>query len=294
MPPIWALSNGLPTAHLVRAALRAAQLVDATGSPIPVARGAYRVYPSDALYPPEDLRIGERLLLDCGLLMQRDDYLYPTEQIAELIALDEDAAVACLFAEAAVEGTRGTRDVDGDQLGVAVDQVSEGLKLGPDQRDALLLALGRRFDDVKRRELGSRGEDLVVAMARDELDALSRHDLALRVRRVSTISDQLGYDVIAPKVSGTRHLEVKTAGRANPGLFRFFLSRNEHAVGAWDQAWALVACETAGIDDLRLLGWCRASVIEPYLPVDSVGGSWTGAEVELPITSLEPGLPPTA
>lgn len=105
--PPWALPNGLAPAHLIRAALRAASLIDSYGSPVPAARSAYILYPSDALYPPQDLRLGERLLLDCGLLHERDDHLHPTPQLEELVALDADDAAAIVFERAilTVEGT---------------------------------------------------------------------------------------------------------------------------------------------------------------------------------------------
>src|SRR6266568_683965 len=86
--PLWSLPSGLPPAHLIRAALRAGSLIDAYGSPVPAARSAYLLYPSDALYPPEDLRLGERLLLDCGLLLQQDEHLYPTDQLKTLLAVE--------------------------------------------------------------------------------------------------------------------------------------------------------------------------------------------------------------
>ena len=62
----------------LRAALRSGTLIDAFGSPVPAARTAYLLYPSDALYPPEDLRLGERpLLLDCGLLLEQNESSTP-------------------------------------------------------------------------------------------------------------------------------------------------------------------------------------------------------------------------
>jgi hypothetical protein len=95
--PVWSLSSGLPPAHLVRAAIRAGSLIDAHGSPIPAARSAYLLYPSDALYPPEDLRFGEQLLLDCGLLREEDGHLHPTSELGVLVRLEDDEATSIVF-----------------------------------------------------------------------------------------------------------------------------------------------------------------------------------------------------
>ena len=232
--------------------------------------------------------------MDCGLLQERADILYPTSELADLAALDQDEAVATLFARAAVVGAEREPDLVVRQRDEALALLADDLLSRPEQREALLLALGRQFDEMERRELGVRGEEFVVQQARAELEALGRHDLAAAVRRVSAVSDQLGYDVVAPTLIATRRLEVKTMGRREPGLMRFFLSRNEFEVGLRDPAWALVACEVSGEKELSLLGWCRAAAVEPYVPIDSVGGRWAAAEIEVSVALLLPGLPPVA
>jgi hypothetical protein len=44
-------------------------------------------------------------------------------------------------------------------------------------------------------------------------------------------------------------------------------------------------------DEIELVGWCRARALEPYLPVDGEGGTWQSAELEVPTTLFNPGLP---
>ena len=78
--------------------------------------------------------------------------------------------------------------------------------------------------------------------AREELTDLGLEDLAAGVRCLSEISDQLGYDVVAPRLGGKRRLEVKTSARQGDGLFHFYISRSEIDVGLRDEDWALVAC----------------------------------------------------
>src|SRR6266542_4465637 len=162
--PPWALPSGLPPAHLVRAALRAGSLIDAYGSPVPAARSGYLLFPSDALYPPKDLRLGEQLLLDCGLLLEKDGYLHHTVELDAFLALDEDEAASIVFERAVLTVSPDTLDfeVDGKLSGEVAALVKE-LISNPDRREALLLALGRKHDEVLRARLGLRGEEFVVA-----------------------------------------------------------------------------------------------------------------------------------
>jgi hypothetical protein len=291
--PVWTLPSGVPPAQLVRAALRSGSLIDAYGSRVPAARTAYLLYPSDALYPPEDLRLGERLLLDCGLLLREDDLLYPTDELKSLLALEEAEASSLLF-ERAVFATMDLGFDLGFDGALPPDArlVAEGLISDLDRREATLLALGRKHDESLRAALGLQGEEFVAEHARDELTDLGLEDLADGVRCLSEVSDQLGYDVVAPRVGGKRRLEVKTSARGSEGLFHFYLSRGEVDVGLRDEDWALVACEMQVGGGLRLIGWCRASALDPYLPMDAEGARWMSAELTLPATLFNPGLPP--
>ena len=290
--PVWALANGLPSAHLVRAALRSAGLIGAYGSRVRAVQSAYVLYPSDAMYPPNDLRLGERLLLDCGLLLEQEGYLHPTLEIEELLALDEEEAIAIVFERAvlAVPPSVLSFDVDGD-VPAGTRALAEELIPDPERREALLLALGRKHDDASRSALGLRGEEFVVARARHELIELDCPDLASEVRRLSEFADDLGYDIVAPRIGGKRRLEVKTSGRTGEGLIRCFLSRNEIDWGLRDADWALVACRVLANDEIELVGWCRARALEPYLPIDGEGSRWTSAALEIPLTLFESGLP---
>lgn len=298
--PAWTLPSGIPPAHLVLAALRSGSLLDAYGSPVPAARTAYLLYPSDALYPPEDLRLGERLLLDCGLLLQEGDFLYPTDQLKELLAVEETEASSVLFERAVLAAlSRGFAFVIDGAIPLDAFSVAEKLISDLDRREAFLLALGRKHDESFRAELGLRGEEFVAEYARNALTDLGLGNLAAEVRCLSKISDQLGYDVVAPRVGGKRRFEVKTSARQSAGLFHFYVSRAEIDVGLVDPDWALVACQA--VDDggaadggaaMALVGWCRARTLEPYLPIDGEGARWMSAELDIPTTLLEHGLPP--
>jgi hypothetical protein len=61
------------------------------------------------------------------------------------------------------------------------------------RREELLLELARRVDDTLQRLVGEIGEEIAIDAARAELRAMGRPELAREVRRVSLLSDQLGY-----------------------------------------------------------------------------------------------------
>lgn len=274
----------------MRAAIRAASVIDSHGSPIPSAEAAFLLYPSDGLFPPQDLRLGERLLVDCGLLAITDDHLVPTYDLKTLAGLAEPDATAVVF-ELAVRRSLG---VASTPVNPQIEAAATALIPDPERREALLIAMARRHDETVRAVLGARGEEFVASVARDELRTLGREDLADRVRRVSEMSDQLGYDVVAPRILGMRRLEVKTSVATAAGLFRFYLSRAEYEVGLVDSEWALVGCQAEEAGTLSLAGWCRANSLDTYLPSDGQAGRWVSAELSVPLAVLKHGLPPVA
>jgi hypothetical protein len=283
---------GFPPAHIIRAALHAGGLIDAFGSPVPAARSTYLLYPSDALYPPGDLRLGEKVLIDCGLLVEKEGLLFPTPALKELLSIDEDMAISIVF-ERAILAVCSLSHVSLDnELSRRIADVAQELIRNPERREAILISFGRKYDDSLRQTLGLLGEEAVVSQAREELVEIGREDLAAEVRRVSEFADDLGYDIVAPRLNGNRRLEVKTSGRDKPGLLHFFISRTEIEWGLEDSDWALVVCRVSVDNTIEITGWCSAITLEPYLPSDSAGSRWISTELEVPETLFRPGLPP--
>lgn len=278
----------LVTLHVIRAALHVAAILGHADAPIAVARESYWRRATGGVYSPGDLQRGEDLLVSAGMLLRNDGYLTRTPQLTEFAGYDDATAAGVLVARLVRAGAFDGTPADAE---AAVGALIED----PDRREAVLLALGQRFDDAVRREVGSIGEELVVAHARRELEGLGRPDLAEGVRRVSLLSDQLGYDVTAPRVAApVRLLEVKaTLGQSG----EIFVSRNEADTGTRFQDWALVICEVTDLEDRTgsILGWCSASVIAPLLPQDGPGSRWQSAAIEIDRLPLLPGVPrPTA
>jgi hypothetical protein len=284
--PRWAGVDGLPTAYVARAALHAASLIDVEGSLVSQARESYWHKASGGEFSAASIAVGEQLLLDTGLLVERDGRLHLTRPLEEILDGSIEDALFALALEAS-SLPRGPAD----------PQPPEGLEdlvPDPERREELLLSRAQRFDDLQRRLVGEIGEELVLAVARKELNELNRGDLARRVRRVSLESDALGYDISAPRLIGRpRMLEVKATTRAEDPL-RIHISRNEARTGARYPEWSLVVCH---VDDVEartgeLQGWCAATTFSIRLPRDPDGGRWEQAEVEIRPVELMPDLPP--
>lgn len=205
-PPSWVLETGLPSVHVARAALHVARIIDSQGSRVIDAGESYWHHASGGAFAPTDLELGEPMLLDLDLLVERDRYLFPTGALRALLR-GTDADAIAVVAELAAEWTSGPvpNPPDADAL---ADLVPDPLR-----REELLIALGRRFDDSLQRNVGEIGEDVVVDAAREELAALGHTHLVRDVRRVSLLSDQLGYDVSAP---GSAAARVCWRSRARP------------------------------------------------------------------------------
>jgi hypothetical protein len=298
MTPVGA-DNALPSAHLIRSAVLAGSVLDGGGVPRSTARQSYVKLPTGGIYHSEDLARGERLLVRCGLVKERDDILYPSDQLRCLCRLP--AAEAALFvlalavekapplwlASAVRNDALWPEFISDDDSVVLTDILPD-----PAQREAFLLSLGNRFDADAAKEKGALGEEAVAKHARTELETAGRNDLAGRVQRVSLLSDQLGYDVVAPTISGPmRRMEVKTCGGSQT-RFEVFLTRNEVSVGLRDSCWTLVICRNPQDGNPVILGWCRAEVFRDLLPRDiDSRASWATVKLTVCADMLRPGLP---
>lgn len=247
-----------PTHHELLAALRVARIVDDAGNFVTDVRDSYRHVLSQGEHRAADLHVGEVLLLAAGVLVRTGDHILPGTTLTAIANLDDDTALRIIS-------------------------------------NLLTDTVGPAGDDVDRRaEVGAAGEDQVLIACKEELGQLGRPDLASAVQRVSLVDDSLGYDVSAPRISGPpRMLEVKTSGGQAQGMFAFYLTRNEYDVGRkHPRSWALVACALTGRQELAagIIGWCRVSSLEQYLPNDG-NGHWTEALVRLPPAILIGGIP---
>lgn len=260
-------------------------MIDAAGSRTSDAHESYWHRSTGGRYPPADLALGQALLLDLGLLLEDEGTLHPTFDLSELLAGSADDAVVAFLMRLAARDPQLAAPRDEEAL----------LDLLPDaeRREELLLQLGRRHDQERNAVIGDVGERLVVANARTELAQLGRADLAREVCRVSLISDQLGYDVRAPRLQGPpRRLEVKSSTSVEQHV-EVFLSRNEADAGRKTDGWSLVVCHVVNVERAEgsILGWWSYEGLAHQFPRDVDGGTWQQARLTLSISDAHPGLP---
>lgn len=286
--PAWAGSTGLPTRHAVLAALHVASLIDETGSLVVDARESYWRRAAGGTFGPPDFRLGEQLLLDCGLVERRENRLWRGTELVLLLEASADDAVSAVCVRAVDRLPAGEqRNAFAGLADVLPD---------PTRREELLAALGRRFDDRLRRQIGEFGERIVADGLRYQLSVLRHPDLARAVRHVSLETDQAGYDISAPRIGGgTRLIEVKATTELGDPL-GFFISRNEYETSQKQRNWFLVVCEITSLEERegRVVGWLPAVTLPEIVPLDSTAGRWESARINVRPTTLSracPGLP---
>lgn len=298
--PLDQSAADLPSLHMLRSTLRAGRALTAKGgTPLSQLPASWLRTPSEGVYSPDDLDAGCRLLIEARYLSISDQSVYPAADLTALLALNQDDACREILYRL-IDGRRplwiGSATSDGQLAPEMVPDVAAAtLKQmfpDPDDRERFLLAMGRRFSDADTKRIGDLAEAHVIQSCRAELEDAGRSDLAALVRRVSLTSDQLGYDVTAPRLDASiRRLEVKAT--RTPGEHPLVvISRNEAQVAARDPNWFLVVCRIATDDRVAVLGWATFALLSSRLPTDEVDrGGWLSTAVPIDTAELISGLP---
>ena len=124
--------------------------------------------------------------------------------------------------------------------------------------------IAKKFNDKLRKEIGLAGENFV----HDQLRNILPSDKIDRLEHTSKSDDTVGYDIRSPKIDsdGPVYLEVKTSVR--PGVFNFFLSRNEYRVSQQElDKWYVILVKIE--DNIpNILGFIKAETLYDIIPVD--------------------------
>lgn len=293
----------LPTRWQLLAGLAACRVLGHEGSPWSEIHPSLTQLPTDGLYRYDDLHDGLAKLIEAGLLEDDGHRLTPTPEISDLLNGPPDEAVPAVAARWLTTHPplwihTAVRDdtVAPELIPTADAELLEELVYDPDRREALLLAAADKVDATENAALGARGEEHVAESCRQLLKAAGQTADADKVRRVSRVSDALGYDVTSPVIARheTCRMEVKTTRTAGRG-FGFYLSRNEARTGSRDSNWALVACRERP-DGIEIVGWTGYAAIADLLPDDrarddGARSRWASVQIHLPAGCLTPGLP---
>ncbi|MGW6138108.1 DUF3883 domain-containing protein [Streptomyces sp. NPDC055140] len=164
-----------------------------------------------------------------------------------------------------------------------LDVASTAEALGVSALDAVrvIKAVWGKVDTHARAELGAAGEQRLVELLVDALDA--------RVLQVSEASDGFGYDISVQGGGSALHIEVKSTNRR--GRLAIYLSRNEYEVMCTDHAWQLVAVLLDAAGRIAGVGTVNREWITGSVPVDgSVHGRWESTRLEVPSAAVSPGI----
>ena len=284
-----------PGPHLLRSAARVLSIIGQGRHTEAAARISYRSTASGGVLSSDSLLDAERWLIDQGWLTRDGVTLSASvrcqalpsgevEVARELIrAIIFDAPPTWLRAVAA----RG--DIRPEFLPEQVERVLTDM-FSAEERDAILLAAAIKYDDMALRALGDAGEEAVVTACRTFLEEHGHPELTGKVRRVSLISDALGYDIEAPTLTGLEcRLEVKCYRGRHPN---FYITRNESEVGWRLPRWYLVLCRFISDSGPSVVGWTSLASLVARMPTDvDTSARWQVVNVQFDESELQPGLP---
>lgn len=288
------------TRRQLTAAYWVGRVLGADGTPRELARSSYPGLPIGGRADVVELLAAEQELIAVGLARVEEERLIPEPRLARACSADESPGrelLLGLLLEWAPPLWLVAAGGDGDQLRRELipdgaDRALASVIEDPDRREAFLLSRARKVNASEREAIGELGELAVVDACRAQLEELGESKFAAGVQRVSAISDELGYDVTAPRVDGsTRRLEVKTT-RVAGDVAQVILTRTEAVVGAADSAWALVVVRLDQEDQATVLGWRSGRSLLDLLPANKdPRGRWETAALRLEVAALEVGLP---
>lgn len=289
----------------LRAAVWILRLVHPTSAEISVLRRSWRVLPVAGEVDIEEFEDAVRGLHNCNFLCTTNG-LVSLSGAAKTIARSlKDLSEELLFdliieAKPPVWLQTATNDGEADFIAPELipDDVAQGLQtIMPDPllREAYLLARARRVAASVLMELGDAAENTAVGELSGQLCKLGYELLAAQVNRVSLISDELGYDITAPRIDGSsRRIEVKGV-RASSRTVSVVVSANEMLVGRADPDWYLLVVQVSEQGGGGVVGWIDGRQLQPLLPVNQHSrGRWSSARLRIPVGDLVEGLPPAA
>lgn len=286
----------LPSRYCVQSAQRCARLIGLNPVAIDAMESSFHSAVTQGMYRAQDLRSGQDLLEQLQLVSRDSNTLYPDVSLMEFGRCSEDEAIRIALAHllqeeppvwlaSAVEDDTIIYEYIPTEVTLYLDSILPDIA----RREAIVLAAARKYDHERLQQIGLEGELAVLDACRDYLTQAGREDLVNDVIHVSQISDQLGYDIVAPTLDGgTVRIEVKsTATIAN---YAAYISRLEAVIGNADQDWRLVFCQLVH-GEAEVIGHCSFNEIEYQLPLDRLPGEWSSTKLQLRPIALQPGVP---
>ena len=288
--------GSLPSPFLLRSAARVLSIVGRGSHSDANLLASYLVTPSGGILSSSGLVVAQQWLVDQGWLTRKGATLRASPRSQALPSHDESEVARDLVRATILDSTPvwlSASTARGEVRQEFLPEDAERLfaeMFDDEERDAILLAAAAKYDEAALRALGESGEEAVLAACRSFLEGQGRPDLAREARRVSLISDAMGWDISTPNLTGqVCRLEVKCYRGRDPTIY---LTRHEFNVGRRQSRWYLVLCRSMGDSAPVVVGWTTVAPLVPRIPTDVTrSAKWQVARVRIVESELQPGLP---
>lgn len=285
----------------LRAALWILKIIGQEGCSVHTLRSSWAILPVAGQVDIDEFEATFLALAQGGFILQSGDHLMPDiglQAIASNSGADLEELLYSEIISRAHPLWLRTSTNDGYAAFVSSELVPDDVARGlesiipdPVRREAFLLTRARKVRTDEMLALGEAAEVAAFEALFAELVRCGEQALASMVCRVSLISDELGYDITAPRLDGSpRRIEVKGVKRYG-AVVSVVVTANEMTIGCSDPDWYLLVVEVREYP--TVIGWVDARTLEPLLPTNpGEGGRWLSARLKFPVKALVEGLPP--
>lgn len=264
----WLDANGQVSEYVANCATLAMSVIDLKGSLVDNVNHSYTKLSTNGVFTSSELALGGRLLIDLGLVVEDNNFLYLSNAAKSLRDGEENhlKKVILISAKRLLENESKFSVKDADSVFSPINNIPKLQTLN----HAIL------------EKIGAAGEEFVLQTIRSIFLNINRPDLARLARRVSLISDEFGYDIEVTTPSGIGlNIEVKSSVEMPKDRVEFFMTRHESMVSRNLQNWYLVSCYLADVECPagEIIGWIDSSILVDVWPFDSAVSHWKLSQI---------------
>lgn len=264
----WLDANGQVSEYVANCATLAMSVIDLKGSLVDSVNHSYTKLSTNGVFTSSELALGGRLLIDVGLVVEENNFLYLSNVAKSLRDGEEDhlKKVILISAKRLSENESKFSVKDADSVFSPINNIP---KL-------------QTLNHAVLEKIGAAGEEFVLQTIRSIFLNINRPDLARLARRVSLISDEFGYDIEVMTPSGIGlNIEVKSSVEMPKDRVEFFMTRHESIVSRNLQNWYLVSCYLADVERPagEIIGWIDSSILVDVWPIDSAVSYWKLSQI---------------
>lgn len=264
----WLDANGQVSEYVANCATLAMSVIDLKGSLVDSVNHSYTKLSTNGVFTSSELALGGRLLIDVGLVVEENNFLYLSNMAKSLRDGEENhlKKVILISAKRLLENESKFSVKDADSVFSPINNIP---KL-------------QTLNHAVLEKIGAAGEEFVLQTIRSIFLNINRPDLARLARRVSLISDEFGYDIEVMTPSGNGlNIEVKSSVEMPKDRVEFFMTRHESIVSRNLQNWYLVSCYLADVERPagEIIGWIDNSILVDVWPIDSAVSYWKLSQI---------------